>query len=142
MAIEAKITGNLLVNPSSKVVKTGRGEIRIAEFRMMSDVWKQAKEGDVNAEPVQDESKTHPVQVTIWNERLAEAVVNTMRAGMRVCVTGDMYQSKNTATDEERSAGKRDYSDLRCDGSNVYLMLNRVDSVTMRQRTPAEAVPA
>ena len=138
MAIEAKITGNLLSNPVTKPVKTSRGEVKITEFRMMSDVWKQGKEGE---EPTQDEAKTKPVQVTVWNERLAEAVAKTLRAGMRAEVHGDVYLSENRASDEERAAGKRDYADLRCDAASVSLMLNRVEGITMRQRA-AEQAPA
>jgi single-stranded DNA-binding protein len=137
MAIEAKITGNLLSNPVSKPVKTPRGEVKITEFRMMNDVWKAGKEKD--DEPTQDEAKTKPVQITVWNERLAEAVAKNLRAGMRVEVHGDVYLSENRASDDDRAAGKRDYADLRCDASTVSLMLNRVEGITMRQRAEQAA---
>jgi single-stranded DNA-binding protein len=136
MAIEGIVTGNMLTNPAQKAVNTPRGEVRITEFRMMSDVWKPGKD---NEEPVQDESKTEPVQVTIWNERLGDAIAHNLRKGMRVDVTGSIYLSRTSLTDEDRAAGKKEYADMRCDASDVALKLNRVESVAMRQRATEQA---
>lgn len=136
MAIEATITGNLLINPVRKTVNTSRGEIKITEFRMMSDVWKQGRDGE---ESQVDEAKTKPVQVTIWNESLAEMYADKLRSGMRVEVTGDLYLSEHKATDAERAEGKRDYADMRCDANRVTLMLNRVETITMRVKAQEHA---
>lgn len=136
MAIDAVITGNLLINPVVKTVNTPSGEKKITEFRMMSDVWKSGRDGQ---EPVQDEAKTKPVQITIWNERLAAAVAEKLRKGMRVEAKGDMYLSETKASDSERAEGKRDYADLRCDAHTVNLMLNRVETITMRVRAEEPA---
>lgn len=138
MAIEAIVTGNLLSNPVRKPVNTSKGEVMITEFRMMSDVWVMGRDGE---EPKQNDAKTKPVQVTVWNERLAEAVADKLRSGMRVEVKGDMYLSEHKATDAERAEGKRDYADLRCDAGSVTLMLNRVESINMRAKAQ-EQVPA
>ena len=131
MAIEAVITGNLLTNPVQKTVKTSRGEIKITEMRIMSDVWIQGRDG---AESTPDESKTRPVQITVWNEALAELYAGAFRTGMRVEASGDLYLSEHKATEAERAEGKQDYADLRCDAHRVTLMLNRVEKITMRPK--------
>ena len=131
MAIEGRITGNLLSNPIRKTVNTAGGEKHITEFRMMSDVWKNV--GD-NVDPIQDEDKTKPVQVTVWNERLAETCAAIYRKGMRVQVYGDIYMRENKATEALRAEGQRDYADLRCDAQTVALLPNRVEQIVMREK--------
>lgn len=136
MAMEAKITGNILSNPVRKTVKTPSGEKVISEFRMMSDVWKNV--GD-NVDPIQDEEKTKPVQVTIWNERLAETCASIYRKGMRVQVFGDLYLRETRANEAERAEGKRDFADLRCDAQSVALLPNRVEQIVMREKAVEQA---
>ena len=132
MAIRAVITGNILTNPSTKVVNLPKGEVKVTEFRMMSDVWKNG--GVDGKELVQDDDKTKPVHVTVWNERLGALVANTLRKGMRVETTGDLYLQETKASDADRGNGKQDYADLRCAADNVSLQLNRVEAVQMRER--------
>lgn len=83
----------------------------------MSDVWIQGRDG---AESTPDESKTRPVQITVWNEALAELYAGAFRTGMRVEASGDLYLSERKATEAERAEGKQDYADLRCDAHRVY----------------------
>jgi single-stranded DNA-binding protein len=136
MAIEGRITGNLLSNPIRKTVNTAGGEKHITEFRMMSDVWKNV--GD-NVDPIQDEDKTKPVQVTVWNERLAEVCALVYRKGMRLQVYGDIYMRENKASEAERAEGKRDFADLRCDAQTVALLPNRVEQIVMREKAQEQA---
>jgi single-stranded DNA-binding protein len=134
--ISASLKGNVLANPVQKTVSVKGQEVKITELRIMSDVWR--KQGD---EMVQDESKTSPVQVTIWNERLAEKVAAVVRSGMRVEARGDLWLQRNPATEEERNQGKRDYADLRMDADDLCLALNRVEAITMRQKADPAAQP-
>lgn len=138
MAIEAKITGNLLESPTQRNVTTSNGERRITALRMMSDVWRQGADGQ---EPVQDAAKTRPVAVTIWNERLGDVVMHTLRAGMRIEVHGDVHLHEWHPSDEQRAEGKNDLYELRCDASDVAVKHNRIESIQMRTRQSAGAQP-
>lgn len=136
MASETTARGNLLTNPIHKIVKVNGQDRKIAELRIMSDVWRDGPEGD----RIQDADKTHPMQVTVWNERLAEACANTLRSGMRVRVTGQTYPHIYRISDQDRAQGKTDLMEIRMDAEDVTLCLNRVESVTMAARTaPAGA---
>lgn len=138
MSIEAKITGNLLEYPSQRIVTTASGDRRITTLRMMSDVWKPGVDGQ---EPIQDAAKTRPVAVTIWNERLGDVVMHTLRAGMRIEVHGDVHLHEWHPSEEQRAEGKNDLYELRCDANDVALKLNRIESIQMRARQSAGAQP-
>lgn len=128
MATESHIRGNLLANPVLKTVKVKGQEARICEFRMMSDVWHSDEQG----QRLQDPERTHPVQVTAWDEALAQSCAHVLRTGMRVHVVGASYPHVYRVSDADRAAGKQDLLEMRCNASQVSLALNRVDSVQMR----------
>jgi single-stranded DNA-binding protein len=138
VATDSTIRGNVLVNPTTKAVKVGKEEKQIVELRIMSDVYKQNATGELE----QDEAKTHPVQLTIWNETLGKSVASLIRKGMRVVVEGQTYQHLYRVSDAERSEGKQDFFEMRCDVSNLTLALNRVESINMRQRSEEQAALA
>lgn len=131
MSIDAVITGNLLENPTQRTVTLTGGERRITALRVMSDVWRSGGEGQ---DPVQDPTKTRPVALTIWNERLGDAVMATLRAGMRVEAKGDLYLHEWHPNDAQRAEGKNDLYELRCDVNDIGLKLNRIEGVQMRTR--------
>lgn len=128
MAIKPIVDGNMLGNPTQRMVTVKGEQVRITEFRMMSDVWK--REGD---DLVQDEEKTRAVAVTIWNDRLGSQVMKLLSKGMRVEVKGEMYLHTWDISPEERAAGK-DGIELRLTADEVTLKLNRVEGVTMKTR--------
>jgi single-stranded DNA-binding protein len=135
MAIEALVTGNMLENPSQKVVRGRDGETTITTFRMMSDVWTGTAET-----LQQDEDRSSPVAVTIWNERLGDAVMHLYRKGMRLIVEGDLHLHHFAPTEAEYQQGKEDFWEMRCVAHRISLLPNRVDSIQMRQRqSPAGA---
>ncbi|MBP7565533.1 MAG: single-stranded DNA-binding protein [Burkholderiaceae bacterium] len=129
MAIEAEVTGNMLDSPTQKQVETANGPKRITQFRMMSDVWRDGEDG-----PYQDESRSKPVAVTIWNERLGDSVMQLYRKGMRMLVVGDLHLHVYVPSDEDQNAGKNAYYELRCDAAKVALLPNRVERIEMRAR--------
>lgn len=130
MAIEAVITGNMLENPSQRVVPGARGETTVTSFRMMSDVWKETADGAL----VQDQQKSKPVAITIWNERLGNEVMRLFRAGMRVLVSGDLHLNDWLPTEAQVATGSKAQHELRCVAYRVSLMSNRVEAVTMRAK--------
>lgn len=138
MATESTIRGNVLANPVTKVVKVKGEDRQIVELRIMSDVYKDNGQGGLE----QDESKTHPVQVTIWSENLGKPVAALIRKGMRVVVEGQTYQHLYRVSEDDRKEGKEDFFEIRCDASSLALALNRVESISMRQATDRQASPA
>ena len=134
MATQSTVRGNILVDPELKSV-TVRGEQRsICELRIMSDFWIDNAQG----EREQDAGRTHPVQVTVWAEALAKQCADVLRKGMRVEVKGASYPHVYRYSDAERAAGKNDIFEIRMAAEDVTLCLNRVSSITMRQRQDAE----
>lgn len=121
----------MLENPSQRIVATTRGNVTITEFRMMSDVWKP---GEQEGELVQDASKSKPVAVTIWNERLGASVFGVLKAGMRVRVDGELHMHEWEVSEADKAAGKKDGAELRCAANDVALVLNRVEQVVMRAK--------
>lgn len=128
MATDSHITGNVLVNPILKTVKVKGEDRQIAEFRIMSDVYRDTPDG-----PKQDDERTYPLQVTVWNEALAKQVVGALRAGMRVDVKGTTYPRHYMPSEAEIAEGKKERYDIRCDAERVTVALNRVASITMNQ---------
>ena len=135
MAIKSIVDGNILSNPTQRMVPVKGEQVRLTEFRMMSDVWK--RDGD---DLVQDGEKTRPVAVTIWNERLGAQVMKLLGKGMRVEAKGDMHLHTWEISPEERIAGKEGM-ELRVTADEVTLKLNRVEGVTMKSKQ-AEAESA
>ncbi len=135
MAIEASVTGNMLENPSQRSVRVSGDEVRITTFRMMSDVW--TGDGD---SLVQDNEKSSPVAVTIWNEVLGDAVAAVYRKGMRVVVSGDLHLNHYVPSEAAAETGQKERHELRCAAHRVALLPNRVVAITMRPKR--DAVPA
>lgn len=128
MAIRAELTGNLTKNPVMKPVTVDGETRRICEMRVFSDVGKK-----VGGEWVQDDDKSTGVDVTIWNENLAQHVINHFRKGARVLVIGDLYLNEYQDADDAHHAG------LRMNAESVGLQPYRLEQVVFRQREPAEA---
>lgn len=129
MSTESTLVGNLLANPTLKTI-TVKGESRtICELRLMSDVWRDDPQ---QGNPVQDQERSHPAQVTVWNERLAKSCEHLLRSGMRVVVTGQSYPHIYRVSDVDRAQGKTDLFEIRVDASSVALALNRIEQVVMR----------
>ena len=138
MAIEAVIDGNLLEAPSQRMVAVGGKQVRITEMRVMSDSWKRGPDDEL----VQDAEKTKPVGITIWNERLGEHVMKTLRSGMRLQIEGSLYLHTWTVSDEDRASGKKDGAEMRCNAEDVAVKLNRIESINMRAKQDQSAAPA
>jgi hypothetical protein len=137
MSIEAVVTGNLLEDPSQRMVATKEGDVRITELRIMSDEYKW-----VGEDLVQDESKTSPVGVTIWNKRVGDDVMSVMKKGMRVDAFCDQFHLHRWLPDEAQAgAGKKPVYEMRGTARKVSLALNRVEKVTMRERSSDSAPP-
>jgi len=136
MAISATVDGNMLGAPSQRMVEVDGKPVRITEFRVMSDVWRR-----IGEQLVQDEHKTRPVGVTIWNERLGNMVMKVIGKGMRIEVEGDLFLHTWDTSGEDPDGGK-DGFELRMTASDVKLKLNRVEAVTMRaKQAEPEAAP-
>ena len=141
MAIHAEVSGNLLEQPTQRMVPTSGGQKRITEVRIMSDVWIEFDDGSLE----QDKQKSSPVQITVWNERAGEMIMKHLVKGMRVVATGDLYLHSWKPSDQDRAsaaaAGKelKDFHGLRLTAERVTLALNRVESVTMRAKRGAAA---
>jgi len=134
MATESTATGNLLAKPELKTIKVKGEDRTICEMRIMSDVWLQ----DADGNPIQDADKSHPVQITVWNERLAKLCAHLLDKGMRVVVTGQSFPHIYRVSDADRSQGKNDFFETRMDASNVCLALNRIQEVVMQPRRSPE----
>ena len=144
MAIKADVSGNLLEQPTQRMVTTGRGQIRITEFRMMADYWKSGP----NDTLVQDDDKSSPVQVTIWSDHLGDRVMKLIKKGMRVEASGELYLHSFVPSDQDRSSaaasGKelKDFHGMRLSAEKVSLALNRVEAITMQPRRSAAGASA
>lgn len=136
MAIEATITGNMLMNPSQKIVNAREGTTTITTFLMMSDVY--VGSGD---DMRQDDTRSSPVAITIWNERIGHEVMRLYRAGMRLVVEGDVHLHHYEPKEAEYGAGKDDVWELRCAAHRVALLPNRVEAITMRAKRSVVQAP-
>ena len=127
MSTYVEIVGNLLQNPEQRTVPVKGQDRRITEIRVWSDVYKKDPQDDTKL--IQDESKSFPYNVTIWNERLAEEVMKHLRKGARVTVQGEqtVQQWEDNETKEKRFA-------LHIDADSVDLRLNRIDEIKFRQK--------
>ncbi|MEM5386404.1 single-stranded DNA-binding protein [Paraburkholderia phymatum] len=129
MGIYAELVGNVLASPTMKQVNTGSGARRIVELRVMSASYRRLDDGSLE----QRDGRTFPVDVTIWNERLTERVLQHVRTGASVVVRGDFYVSPWINRDNEPDAG------AHIDAESISLNLVRIDQVVYRQRQTRES---
>ena len=128
MGTYAELVGNVLALPMMKQVNTASGTRRIVELRVMSASYRRLEDGTVE----QRDGRTFPVDVTIWNERLTERVLQHIRAGASVVVRGDFYVSPWINRDNEADAG------AHIDAESISLNLVRIEQVMYRPRQPRE----
>ncbi|MFP3562947.1 single-stranded DNA-binding protein [Paraburkholderia sp. SIMBA_030] len=128
MGIYAELVGNVLAVPTMKQVTTAGGARRIVELRVMSASYRRLEDGTLK----QREERTFPVDVTIWNERLTERVLQHVRTGASVVVRGDFYVSPWVNRDNEADAG------AHIDAESISLNLVRIDQVVYRPRQMRE----
>ncbi|MBC8749252.1 MULTISPECIES: single-stranded DNA-binding protein [Paraburkholderia] len=133
MGIYAELVGNVLASPTMKQVNTASGTRRIVELRVMSASYRRLDDGTLE----QREGRTFPVDVTVWNERLTERVMQHIRTGASVVVRGDFYVSPWINRENEADAG------AHVDAESIALNLVRIDQVVYRPRQTRESdVPA
>ncbi|MFM0307799.1 single-stranded DNA-binding protein [Paraburkholderia sp. RL17-383-BIF-A] len=128
MGIYAELVGNVLASPTMKQVNTAGGTRRIVELRVMSASYRRLDDGTLE----QRDGRTFPVDVTIWNERLTERVLQHIRTGASVVVRGDFHVSPWINRDNEADAG------AHIDAESISLNLVRIDQVVYRPRQPRE----
>ncbi|SMG61286.1 single-stranded DNA-binding protein [Paraburkholderia susongensis] len=129
MGIYAELVGNVLASPTMKQVNTASGERRIVELRVMSASYRRLEDGTLE----QRDGRTFPVDVTIWNERLTERVLQHIRTGASIVVRGDLYVSPWITRENEADAG------AHIDAESISLNLVRIDQVVYRPRQPRDA---
>lgn len=130
MGIKARVEGNLTKNPEGRTVVVAGEPRAIVEIRVFADVRRQSSDGWV-----QDDEKSCGVDVTIWNERLGEQVLEHFRRGARVVVEGDLHLNEYTDGEGQHHAG------LRMTGDSVSLLPWRVESITFAPKREREAEP-
>lgn len=129
MGIRAIVEGNLTKNPEGRTVIVANEQRPIVEMRVFSDVSRRVGDGWE-----QDEERSGGVDVTIWGEKLGEAVLAHFRRGARVRVEGDLHLNEYTDGDGVHHAG------LRLAAESVSLMPYRIESIVFtpkREREPA-----
>ncbi|MGF6874066.1 single-stranded DNA-binding protein [Paraburkholderia sp. MM5477-R1] len=124
MGIYAELVGNVLSSPIMKKVNTPNGAKRIVELRVMSASYRRLEDGSLE----QKAGRTFPVDVTIWNERHTDRVMEHIRTGASVVVKGDLYVNPWITRESEASAG------VHIDAESIALNLVRVDQVIFQAR--------
>ncbi|WP_233849432.1 single-stranded DNA-binding protein [Paraburkholderia sp. HD33-4] len=124
MSIYAELVGNVLSSPTMKQVTTPNGAKRIVELRIMSASYRRLDDGSLE----QKDDRTFPVDVTIWNERHTERVMQHIRTGASVVVKGDLYVNPWITRENEALAG------VHIDAESIALNLVRVDQVIFQAR--------
>lgn len=134
MGMFTKVTGNLLQNPEQRMVRVKGEDRKITDLRVFADYYRR----DGNGELVQDDDKCIAVEVTIWNEKLGDAVMEHFRKGARVVVDGEMHV--NNYVDKEDT----DRFSLRVDAETAALVPYRIEKIVFRakRQEPADGVPA
>ncbi|WP_233852916.1 single-stranded DNA-binding protein [Paraburkholderia sp. HD33-4] len=107
-----------------KQVTTPNGAKRIVELRIMSASYRRLEDGSLE----QKDDRTFPVDVTIWNERHTERVMQHIRTGASVVVKGDLYVNPWMTRENEAMAG------VHIDAESIALTLVRVDQVIFQAR--------
>jgi single-strand DNA-binding protein len=134
MSMQVKLTGNLTRDPESKEVRDGKDLFSIVELRVFSDVYRKMADGRLE----QVDEKSEGVDVTIWNERLGEAVMAHFRKGARVVVFGDLYLNRY----KDRESGEA-RAGLRMTAESIGLVPYRVDRIDFSpKRGPRDAEDA
>ncbi|PQV44151.1 single-stranded DNA-binding protein [Paraburkholderia sp. BL21I4N1] len=131
MGIYAELVGNVLASPTMKQVNTASGMRRIVELRVMSASYRRLDDGTLE----QRDGRTFPVDVTVWNERLTERVMQHIRTGASIVVRGDFYVSPWINRENEADAG------AHIDAESIALNLVRIDQVVYRPRQLRESGP-
>lgn len=127
MSINAELTGNVLQTPVLKPVTVNGGETKmVAQLRIMSSFLRRQDDGSLS----QVDSKTFPVDVTVWHEGYAQQVVKHLKVGASVRVTGQLFVNPWLDNDGKAQAG------VRIDAESVSLNLTRVEQVQFRPRQP------
>ncbi len=134
MGMSTEVVGNLLQNPEQRVVRVKGEERKITEIRGFADYYKK----DAKGELIQDDDKCVAVEVTIWNEKLGNAVMDHFRKGARVIVTGDQYIDPYVDKDE-----KPRFS-VRVDAEMVALVPYRIEEIRFKakRQEPADQAAA
>jgi hypothetical protein len=128
MGMHSQIIGNLLTKPELKTVKVKNpkpgqsAQRQICELRVMADVYKRDGE-----ELVQDAEKSEPVNITIWNEKLASDVFTHFEKGARIIAIGD--QDVQT-WDKDGIPGYQ----VHLNADVVGLIPTRIESIKFRPR--------
>jgi single-strand DNA-binding protein len=129
MALEATLTGNLLTGPVTKTAPTKEGPKPVVELRVMAAYYREESGEDGNTRYVQDEKKTFPVQVSIWNEQIGVQAMKLLKVGASVTCTGTLFANPYTDGNGNPQAG------LSLSANTVKLGLSRVEDVIFREKT-------
>ena len=126
MSNEFRGTGNIAVAPTLKTVSVAGEARKVAELRVFFDDYKPDGQGSV------EQSGGFWLDVTVWGDTLAESVVQHLRKGARVHVTGRLSESTWIGRDdgEERRA-------MQVNADNVFLSLRRIEEVRFRAKRDA-----
>ena len=124
MGMSTEVVGNLLQNPEQRVVRVKGEDRKITEVRVFADYYKN----DAKGELIQDDDKCVAVEVTIWNEKLGNAVMDHFRKGARVIVTGDQYIQQYVDKDD-----KARFS-VRVDAEMVALVPYRIEEIRFKAK--------
>ncbi|MBU3595100.1 single-stranded DNA-binding protein [Polynucleobacter sp. 86C-FISCH] len=125
MTINAEVKGNLLADPEQKVIQVKGENKTITQIRIWSDVYKKDAADGFS----QDEEKSMPVNITIWNERLGGEVMHLLGKGMRVNAQGEL--TIQTWVDKESGEHKHQ---AHIDANYVNLALNRIEQIQMKPK--------
>lgn len=124
MGMFTEVVGNLLQNPEQRVVRVKGEDRKITEVRVFADYYKNDAKGDL----IQDDDKCVAVEVTIWNEKLGNAVMDHFRKGARVTVKGDQYIQQYVDKDD-----KARFS-VRVDAEMVALVPYRIEEIRFKAK--------
>ena len=131
MGIESIVIGNMLNKAERRIVKVRGEDATVTEFRVMADVYKR----DANDQLVQDDQKSEPVQVAVWNARLGEEIARLFKPGCRLIIQG-------TQTIKTWEKEGRDQYQVQVNASNVGLIPYRIEHIEYRQKREAAPAPA
>jgi single-strand DNA-binding protein len=131
--MRSEMSGNVLMNPVLKTVKVKGEDRQICELRVMCSEYKS----DGNGGYVQDDTRTFPVQVTIWHEGTAKRVYEVVRVGASVSVIGATY-ARPWVNEQSNQAE----AGVCMDAEKVTLGLQRVEAVQYRAKAQPDAQKA
>lgn len=128
MGIEARVVGNMLTNPEQKMVSVKGEQKKLTTFRVMADSYRR----DENDNLVQDEKKSEPVNITVWNERLGDSIFNHFVKGCRIIAIGE----QEVQTWEKD--GISNYQ-VHVTADIVGLVPTRIESIKFRAKSQANS---